>query len=215
MIKATLIDNMGSDDRVVDAARVSFSKIAENYTQEQNGRLIKFLAKHKHWTPFSHPQLTFLYEVPVFVARQEFKHIIGFTRNEVSRRYVDDPPQLHTPSAWRLRPDKSIKQGSGDVAPNITQITANAALKSAHDTALSAYNTLIENGIAPEQARMVLPQSMMTSYYITGSLAAFARFYTQRIDSTAQLEIQELAKAVGSLIAPLYPISWRAMTNDS
>ena len=209
-MKAEYIDHMGSDDRIVDAARVSFHKEASNYSPEQNSKLLTYLATHGHFTPFTHPQITLRYTVPIFVARQEFKHIVGFTRNEVSRRYVDDTPEFFMPDVWRSRPEGGLKQGSGDAHP------ASHAHGQAYEAYLTysrlIYSRMIEDGVAPEQARMVLPQSMYTSYYVTGSLAAFARFYNQRSDSHAQVEIQQLAEQVNEIIAPLYPVSWQALT---
>lgn len=209
-MKAELIDHMGSDDRIVDAARVSFSKKADNYTEAQNKQLIRYLAKHNHFTPFTHTQITMRETVPIFVARQRLKHYIGFTYNEVSRRYVDDTPEFYYPEEWRSRPEGSMKQGSGDKHEKSDEFLA---LYQVHcNRALYLYKHMIEDGIAPEQARMVLPQSMITSYYVTGSLAAFARAYNQRIDSHAQVEIQELAKQWDAVISPLFPISWAALT---
>jgi thymidylate synthase (FAD) len=209
-MKAEFISNMGSDGTVCDAARVSFDKAASNYTADQNARLIKYLASHGHFTPFTHPQITLRYTVPIFVARQEFKHIVGFTRNEVSRRYVDDTPEFFKPEVWRSRPEGSVKQGSGDVHPDSDQF--HQEYRHALHACLDCYQSMIEEGVAPELARMVLPQSMYTSYYVTGSLAAFARFYNQRSDSHAQVEIQQLAEQVNKIIAPLYPVSWAALT---
>lgn len=209
-MKAEFISNMGSDGTVCDAARVSFDKAASNYTADQNARLIKYLATHGHFTPFTHPQITLRYTVPIFVARQEFKHIVGFTRNEVSRRYVDDTPEFFMPEVWRSRPEGSVKQGSGDVHPNSDQF--HQEYRHALHACFDCYQSMIEEGVAPELARMVLPQSMYTSYYVTGSLAAFARFYNQRSDSHAQVEIQQLAEQVNKIIAPLYPVSWAALT---
>lgn len=209
-MKAEFISNMGSDGTVCDAARVSFDKAASNYTADQNARLIKYLASHGHFTPFTHPQITLRYTVPIFVARQEFKHIVGFTRNEVSRRYVSDAPEFFTPEVWRSKPDGSVKQGSGGAHPRSD--TVKEAYENLIDAMSTCYESMINIGVAPEQARMVLPQSMYTSYYVTGSLAAFARFYNQRSDSHAQVEIQQLAEQVNEIIAPLYPVSWAALT---
>ncbi len=202
---------MGDDRTVVDAARVSFDKASQLGEEVADTKLINYLAKHGHWTPFSHPQITMRYIVPIFVARQEFKHIVGFTRNEVSRRYVDDTPEFYVPEVWRSRPEGSVKQGSGG------EVKDNEAVKQAYDRALdTAYETyvdMIDAGVAPEMARMILPQSMYTSYYVTGSLAAFARFVKQRTDPHAQVEIQELAKMVDGVIRPLYPVSWSALVS--
>lgn len=224
-MKAEYIDHMGSDDRIVDAARVSFHKEASNYSPEQNNKLLTYLATHGHFTPFTHPQITLRYTVPIFVARQEFKHIVGFTRNEVSRRYVSDEPEFFTPDVWRSKPEGSVKQGSGRgevthltylVSPVTGQTVKRPIGESYHHllrVAEDTYRMMLADGVAPEQARMVLPQSMYTSYYVTGSLAAFARFYNQRSDSHAQVEIQQLAEQVNEIIAPLYPVSWAALVS--
>lgn len=209
-MKCEHLEHMGSDDRVADAARVSFEKEASNFTKEQNDKLISYLARHNHWSPFSHPQITLRYTVPIFVARQEFKHIVGFSRNEVSRRYVDDAPEFYVPEVWRSRPEGSVKQGSG--GPVEDQLPLETLYETVIASAKDSYNLALELGASPEQARMMLPQSMYTSYYITGSLAAFARFYKQRTDSNAQQEISELAQQVQSIIEPLFPISWEALT---
>jgi thymidylate synthase (FAD) len=213
MILAEYVSHMGTDLTVVNSARVSFNKESDwelGQLPAQDEKLIGYLAKHNHITPFTHPQITLRESIPIFVARQRFKHVVGFTYNEVSRRYVDDAPDFYMPTEWRERPDGSIKQGSGGTHEN------NSLIKGlyAHTVqiALDTYNTLIIQGVAPEQARMVLPQSMITSYYVTGSLAAFARAYRQRIDSHAQEEIQGLAKQWDKLIAPMYPVSWAALT---
>lgn len=238
-MKAEMISHMGSDLTVVNSARVSFSKesqlelVAQSDTVAgyalslKDRRLISYLANHGHWTPFAHPQITLRYTVPIFVARQEFKHIVGFTRNEVSRRYVDDTPEFYIPDEWRKRPDGSVKQGSSsDTISHLNEsmlITFNdgtnaevnnitTLYKDMLESVTGLYEAMIKSGVAPEQARMVLPQSMFTSYYVTGSLAAFARFYNQRTDAHAQVEIQELAKQVGAIIQPLYPVSWTALT---
>ena len=169
-----------------------------------------------HWTPFSHAQITMRETVPIFIARQRFKHMVGFTYNEVTRRYVDDEPEFHIPSEWRSRPDKSIKQGSGDDI--IYHLKGDGSdFVGGHyqefiGKAKELYQRMLESGIAPEQARMVLPQSMLTSYWVTGSLYAWARAYIQRSDDHAQLEIQELAAQWQDIIQPLFPHSWNALT---
>lgn len=204
---------MGSDATVVDSARVSFDKEASNYTQDQNDRLITYLAKHQHTTPFTHPQITIRESVPIFVARQRFKHVVGFTYNEVSRRYVDTPPEFFYPKEWRSRPDGSVKQGSGATIQHSLAVSDKYAAFIARAELL--YEEMLELNVAPELARMVLPQSMITSYYVTGSLAAFARAYKQRIDTHAQVEIQELAVQWNDIIEPLYPVSWAALINGN
>lgn len=210
-MKAEYVDHMGSDLTVVNSARVSFDKESffdGDELPDKDVKLIKYLAKHNHWTPFSHPQITIREEVPIFVARQRFKHMIGFTYNEVSRRYVDDLPKFYTP-VWRNRPNSSIKQGSD--GPHSDQLTLNREYRYVLHDCLALYKTMLRKGVAPEQARMVLPQSMVTSYYVTGSLAAWARMYKQRIAENSQVEIQLLARLVGDIIEPLYPESWEAL----
>ena len=217
MIKAELIDHLGNDLTVANSARVSFNKESQfnpnGLLEERDVKLIAYLAKHHHFTPFTHPQITLRETVPIFVARQRFKHVVGFTYNEVSRRYVDEPPEFYHPQEWRSRPEGSVKQGSGG-AHNASELFHSKytifLLK-----AKQLYSDMVAEGIAPEQARMVLPQSMLTSYYVTGSLAAFARAYKQRKDAHAQVEIQDLASEWGKIIAPLYPVSWAALTQGA
>ena len=215
MIKAEYVNHLGSDLTVVNSARVSFDKESalskEGYLQAADVKLISYLAKHAHITPFTHPQITLRESIPIFVARQRFKHVVGFTYNEVSRRYVSDAPEFYVPDTWRSKPEGSIKQGSGDAHPESEMFKGiySEFIKNAEAT----YENMIACGIAPEQARMVLPQSMVTSYYVTGSLAAFARAYKQRIDAHAQVEIQYLAKQWDAVISPLFPVAWAALTS--
>lgn len=235
-MEVKLIDSMGNDLTVVNAARVSFHKEShwtlEGYEidgeygektvlHEQDQKLIKYLATHNHWTPFSHVMITMREKVPIFVARQRFKHMVGFTYNEVSRRYVDDEPEFFVPDAWRKKAENK-KQGSSDETvsyfpdyeiasaayKNITE-----AYKSMLESCESLYGDMLDAGVAPEQARMVLPQSMFTEYYCTGSLAAWARAYKLRIDPHAQKEIQDLAKMWGDVISgiPEMEHSWKAL----
>jgi thymidylate synthase (FAD) len=235
MLKAELITHMGDDLLVVNAARVSMDKESDWASisvsvdgegdsvlglGEGDKRLISYLAKHNHWTPFSHPQICMRETVPIFVARQRFKHMVGFTYNEVSRRYVDTPPEFYTPDTWRSRPEGSVKQGSGDGEVEYLEDsfgpfdTPSRSYQSLLEMSKGLYEIMLENNIAPEQARMVLPQSMYTSYYVTGSLAAWARAYKQRIDSHAQVEIQDLAKQWDEVIKPLFPESWAVLTEE-
>lgn len=220
-IKAEYINHMGDDLMVANAARVSFDKeslwetdvddgVTINVLSDADARLIAYLARHNHWTPFSHPQITLRETVPIFVARQRFKHMVGFTYNEVSRRYVDDAPEFFVPDVWRARPDGSVKQGSGGAHRHTEQW--GDAYTDYIARAVDMYDAMLEDGIAPEQARMVLPQSTLTSYYVTGSLAAFARAYKQRIDPHAQMEVQVLARHWDAVIRPLFPVSWAALT---
>lgn len=214
MIKAEYVNHMGDDATVANSARVSFDKEVtlndDGSLMERDAKLINYLAKHNHITPFTHPQITLRETVPIFVARQRFKHVVGFTYNEVSRRYVNSPPEFYVPTFWRAKPEGSVKQGSGGIHPNST--THYEAYAEHIRACEKLYDSMIKDGVAPEQARMVLPQSMLTSYYVTGSLAAFARMHNLRNEATAQVEIQDLAKQAAAVIAPLYPISWAALT---
>ena len=138
--------------------------------------------------------------------------MVGFTYNEVSRRYVDDDPEFFIPDKWRMRPEGSVKQGSGGMVGYELHGEVQEQYEEAIIACENAYSFMIENGVAPEQARIVLPQSQFTEYYVTGSLAAWARAYKQRIDPHAQKEIQELAKQWGDIIQPLFPVAWKALT---
>lgn len=166
-----------------------------------------------HWTPFSHCMITLRETVPIFVARQRFKHMVGFTYNEISRRYVDDKPEFHFPGdeGWRERPVGGIKQGSAGVSENSFML--NGQYEQHMLRCESLYEDMLADGIAPEQARMVLPQSMLTTYWVTGSLYAWANAFIQRSDAHAQLEIQGLASQWDSIIRPLFPVSWSALVD--
>jgi thymidylate synthase (FAD) len=179
--------------------------------EEANNLLKRVKNTPTHWTPFSHPTIAIRETVPLFVARQRFKHMVGFTYNEVSRRYVDDTPEFHKPEVWRARPEKSIKQGSGGPHPKTQEYVEISEEHTQKSKEL--YESMIADGVAPEQARMHLPQSMLTTYWVTGSLYAWANAYIQRSDSHAQEEIQVLAKQWKDLIEPLFPVSWDALTN--
>jgi thymidylate synthase (FAD) len=204
-----LLDHMGSDLTVVNAARVSMDKVSLELV-EGDTKLINYLAKHGHWTPFSQPQIQLRIKMPIFIARQWFKHQVGFTRNEMSRRYVSSEPELYMPTEWRGKAE-SVKQGSGDVLPDsydFYDIARDASVKAIKD-----YNLFIRNGVCPEQARMVLPQSMYTEFVETGSLAAYARLAKLRLDPHSQKEIQWYAQAVSDIIEPLFPKAWEALSN--
>jgi len=229
-----LMDHMGSDLTVCNAARVSFNKESEwgldfdaierlkscpynkddvRVLKEKDEKLIRYLAKHNHWTPFAHPQITLRVKAPVSIRTQFFKHKQGFVENEISRRYVSYEPEFYSPT-WRGKPTDGAKQGSEDFITEETRTNLyDAIYRESYETALHVYNTLIEKGIAPEQARFVLPQGMYTEWYWTGSLAAYARFYKQRKDDHAQWEIREYASAVGKIIEPYFPVSWKHLTN--
>jgi thymidylate synthase (FAD) len=221
-MEVQVIDFMGSDLTVVNAARVSFEKESEaEYWEyldlgqtsgdlvavlnEKDQKLIKYLAKHNHWTPFGHPQVTFRIKAPIFVARQLGKHQVGMVWNEVSRRYVDSKPEFYRPSSYRLRAD-NVKQGSSDE-------TTAWINNDYYDTCTYEYEMMIEEGICPEQARMVLPQSMYTKFFWTGSLAAWMRVINLRLDSHTQQETREVAEQIAGHIKTLFPVSYEALIN--
>jgi len=207
MIKATLIDHMGSDLSVVNAARVSFGKKADNYTPEQNNRLILYLAKHRHISPFGHCFASFHVKAPIFVARQLVKH--KFLRiNEISRRYVDDEPEFYTPDVWRGR-SADKKQGSeGEVNPEYNPQYLDGKIK-------YAYLQALQMGVAPEQARMILPQSTLTEWYHSGSLDAWADLCNLRCKPDTQYESQLVANQIDTIMSDLYPVAWRALRGES
>jgi thymidylate synthase (FAD) len=217
-IKVELIDCMGNDLSTVNSARVSFDKesyfeICDEdgcYLEDKDIKLIKYLAGHKHLTPFRHNQIQLRCHAPIFLVRQLGKHQAGLSWNEVSRRYVDTPPEFYTPDEWRGRPAGSIKQGSSGVSP------FNGQAQFAYDRfikeSLSLYDSMLKDGISPEMARMVLPQSMITTWYWTGNLLAFAHVYKERISEGAQLEARHFAKELDKVIATLFPVSWKSLT---
>lgn len=207
-----LLEVFGNDLTVVNAARVSFAKESKEFSN-QDEKLVKYLATHNHVSPFFHPQLRFRIKMPIFVAREWFRHQIGFARNEVSRRYVSDTPECWVPAVDDLREkDPKVKQGSKDTsvenADHLQQIILTHV-----DGCVSLYEHLLSQGVAPEIARSVLPQSMYTEFIETGSLAAYARLYQLRTDPTAQKEIREYARKIGEAIAPHFPVSWEALTS--
>ena len=208
-----LLDHMGDDLAVVNAARVSMHK--ESLTLCDNDeKLIRYLAKHNHWTPFAHVQFQFRIKMPIFVAREWTRSNIGLARNEVSRRYVDTPPEFWTPKgAWRGRAE-NVKQGSGDLLQEEVCDDATRLYWEAVAVCSENYRAMLDIGVCPEQARAVLPQSMMTEFIETGSLAAYARIYNLRSDPHAQVEIQDYAHAISEAIAPIVPVSWAALTGS-
>ena len=223
-IKVELIDHMGTDLTVVNAARVSFDKESEwlvhfDYgadkgliLSEADTKLIAYLAKHNHWSPFAHTSIQLRVKAPIFVARQLVKHQVGGVWNEVSRRYVDSEPEFYFPEVWRGRPTNGAKQGSSGVVTHVNGVYVSHGALYAANTALNTYNHLIDGGVAPEQARMILPQNMMTEWYWTGSLMFFARVCAQRLDPHAQAETSEVARQIADIVRPLFPVSWQALT---
>jgi len=204
-----LLEVFGSDLTVVNAARVSFNKESNEFTTKDAG-LVKYLAKHDHISPFFHPQIRFRIKMPIFVAREWFRHTIGFARNEVSRRYVDSEPEVWIPTEFRER-DQNLKQGSKSDAIENNELIVEVYEK-AMKSALYVYNTLLEAKVAPELARAVLPQSMYTEFVETGSLAAYARLCGLRLDPHAQKEIRDFAQALSDLLKPKFPNSWAALS---
>ena len=202
------VSHMGNDLTVANAARVSFNKESDEFV-EKDEKLISYLAKHNHWTPFSHPQITLRIKAPIFVRTQLFKHKVGFTENEISRRYVKYAPEFYVPK-WRYAPTGNAKQGSGDFIENTEHLEILYTL-TALDS-VNAYNKLLEQGVAPEQARGILPQGTYTEWWWTGSLSAYARVFKQRIDTHAQWEVQQYAAAIGQIIEPLFPVCWKHLT---
>ncbi len=242
-----LVDSMGSDLTVCNAARVSFNKEtdwtvdteAETRLKKSNSsfrqsdiqtlaekdvKLIRYLATHNHWTPFAHPQITLRIKAPISIRTQFFKHKQGFVENEISRRYVDEVPEFYYPK-FRHRPSGNAKQGSdgwlecrdggGETSGGFATHPLYQSYKNTIESAMRTYEDLIASNVAPEQARFALPQGMYTEWYWTGSLAAYARFYKQRIDEHAQWEIQRYAEAVGEIIKPLFPVSWEYLTKNT
>ena len=201
MIEVTYIDHMGSDLSVVNAARVSFGKTHKAMT-EGDTKLIHYLAKHKHMSPFGHAFASFHVKAPIFVARQLVKH--KFLRwNEISRRYVDDEPEFYMPDQWRGRADDK-KQGSAGIVEDVRVGDISLTIK-------ILYNSLIERGVCPEQARMVLPQSTMTEWYWSGSLDAFIDMCNLRCKSDTQLETRLVADYIRVEMMKLFPISVEAL----
>lgn len=206
-----LLETFGTDLTVVNAARVSLGKHVDEFT-EKDAKLIKYLADHEHTSPFFHPQARFRLKMPIWMAREWFRHTIGFARNEVSRRYVDDAPTFHKLECENMRARApSKKQGSEDGAIWNAQIAV-SEYDSLCITALNGYNMLLECNVAPEIARMVLPQSMMTEFIETGSLAAYARLCHLRLGSDAQKEIQDVARFVSDALATAFPASWKVLS---
>nr|DAU94212.1 MAG TPA: Thymidylate synthase complementing protein [Caudoviricetes sp.] len=204
------IDHMGNDDSVVRAARVSFDKSPELYTDEENARLIAYLARHGHEIPFAHTAITLRVRAPVAVRAQAFKHKVGFVESEISRRYISSTPGFFVPE-FRAKAE-NVKQGSGELLDDEKQEKLRETYVAFMQGAQVMYHNFLDMGVAPEQARFLLPQGMMTEWVWTGSLLAFVRFYRLRSDAHAQKEIQELAHMVSDIIAPLFPVAWAALT---
>ena len=241
-VKAEYLAHYLTDTDVANYARQSFAKLAEQYSPEQNAKLIQFLARGmasgdwevlidkmigtqtpgdakalaaylraipEHWVPFGHPHITLRMQAPIPIRVQCFKHKIGFVESEESRRYISTRPEYFLPEYFRAKA-ANVKQGSGDIHPKSEQWLA--VYQRRMDKSIQLYEEMLKDGICPEQARFVLPQGCEVNWVWTGSLYAFANFYNMRTDSHAQKEIQDLARQVDMIIAPLYPVSWAALT---
>ena len=211
-MNVVLVDKMGSDLSVVNAARVSFAKKHEAFKEPSDTRLIQYLARHGHWTPFGHCTLSFHITAPIFVARQLVKHQVGLVWNEVSRRYVDGKPEYWMPEHWRKRAEDK-KQGSSDEYVDWLSGEERTSTRVYHVSklAIHTYETLIGAGVAPEQARMVLPQSTLTEWYWTGTLYAFSRVCNLRCKPDTQLETQTIANEIDENARTEFPVAWDAL----
>jgi thymidylate synthase (FAD) len=208
-----LVETFGDDLTVVNAARVSFDKISTELT-EGDKKLINYLAKHDHVSPFFHPQVRLRLKMPIFVAREWFRHTIGFARNEVSRRYVDTPPECWVPAAEEIRErDPKVKQGSKSTPVEEAE-EVHQVFVAQTEGALKTYHDLLARGVAPEVARSVLPQSMYTEFWETASEYAYARLCNLRLDPSAQKEIRSYATIVHELMLEAFPVSWTALSNQ-
>jgi thymidylate synthase (FAD) len=202
-----MMESFGSDLTVVNAARVSFAKEVSEFT-DKDQKLINYLVNHNHISPFFHPQIRFRLKMPIFVAREWFRHTVGFARNEVSRRYVDDEPEIFIPSELRAR-DSNKKQGSKDTSVEHNEQMVQK-IKDFSKQSLTLYNELLDNQVAPEVARGILPQNMYTEFIETASLYAYMRLCALRLDPQAQKEIREYATVVSRLLESHFPASMKA-----
>lgn len=227
-ISVELLDYCGSDAAIANSARVSFSEfgewnsIPEGYTESKCEKLIKYLATHQHSSPFRHNCITVRCQAPIFIARQLMKHQAGLSWNESSRRYVDSKPQFFIPEQWRSRPEGSLKQGSGEgIVDRLEWYNENGYpmwvdIKEEYlafiDKAVDLYEMMLDDNVAPEMARMVLPQSMLIDWVWSGNLLAYAHCFNLRIKENAQIEAQVFADRLGKVVEPLFPVSWKALT---
>ena len=212
MTNVTLIDSMGTDLSVANAARVSFAKKNEEFNEPGDRKLIIYLAKHGHWTPFGHCILSYHIKAPIFVARQLVKHQVGLVWNEVSRRYVEDEPEYWVPDTWRGKPTDK-KQGSSEETIEWLdrEVRVGSAARQSSKAAIILYRDMLDVGVAPEQARMVLPQNVLTEWYWTGSLYAFARVCNLRCQPDAQKETRDICWNIDQLANVSFPVSWEAL----
>ena len=210
--KVELLETFGSDLTVVNAARVSLGKHVDEFT-EKDAKLCKYLADHDHISPFFHPQARFRLKMPIWMAREWFRHTVGFARNEVSRRYVDDAPTFHMPDCFRTRAANKKQGSNDDVHPENDFMVS--VLKESCQHSIMCYNALLQHNVPPEQARMVLPQNMMTEFIETGSLAAYSRLCRLRLGPDAQKEIRDVAQSVSDALAEKFPVTWAVLSRES
>lgn len=213
-----LVDHHGSDLLVVNAARVSFAKESEKFNGK-DAKLINYLAREKHVLPFRHPQITLRCRASIPIARQLGKHQVGLSWSEESRRYIDSPPTFFYPEAWRKRAE-NVKQGSSDEVVTRMRFSNNveswegevADFYQLHiEQSEQLYDSMLQSGVAPELARLVLPQAMEVNWVWTGSLLSYYQMYKLRSESHAQLEAQHFANQLKAVVSPLYPVSWAAL----
>lgn len=217
-----LLDYMGDDLRVANVARVSFNNWKEEY-DEKDTKLINYLSAHNHSSPFRHTSISLRCKAPIFMARQLAKHQVGMSWNEVSRRYVDAAPEIFRPENWRGKSDDKKQGSSNTIISKIVygtdpdgeelSMTPEEIYEGHSKSCVGLYNAFIENGVAPEMARMLLPQSMATEWVWTGSLPAFFHVWNERQADGAQKEVQEFAAELEAIIQPLFPECWEALKN--
>lgn len=244
-MKAIYVAHYLTDRDVANYARQSFAKLADEFSDTANANLIRFLARGmasgdwekllvsmtnctsmekakelgtylrkipEHWVPFGHPHITLRMSAPIPIRVQCFKHKVGFVESEESRRYISTTPNVYVPDYFRAKAE-NVKQGSGEIHPD-SDLIRDAYIDHCEE-GVRLYEQMIADGVCPEQARFSLPQGCEVNWVWTGSLYAFANFYNQRSDPHAQKEIQELASQVDEIIAPLYPVSWNALTKGN
>lgn len=219
-IEVEYIDHMGTDLTITNVARVSFDKWKEEFDSKDQ-RLMNYLAEHEHTSPFRHNSIQIRCKAPIFLARQLMKHQVGLSWNEVSRRYVDTDIEFFYPEVWRIRPENGIKQGSGETNVDYNDLFIEYdghyqlfGPDAVIDLAVEMYNNMLEKGVAPEMARMILPQSMLTSWVWTGSLQAFFHVYRLRSGEGAQEEAKVFAEKLSNVIEPLFPNAWKALKGE-
>lgn len=212
-ISVQYVSHMGDDLLIANAARVSFGKWKEEL-DDGDVRLLRYLASHEHTSPFRHTSIMLRCKVPVFLARQLAKHQAGFSWNEISRRYVDSGFEFYYPRTWHTRPEGNIKQGSGEELCVDDQNFCDELLVDLTVYAEQTYRRLLRCGVAPEEARMVLPQNMMVEYVWTGNLLSWFHLYRLRSNTGAQLIAQEFAELVNAEVSKLFPHAWNILIQE-